>query len=104
VCVWVPVCVTSAPGVLEGMLEGVWPRRERDVAAALRGHRARQGRGGIVVQHGVGARLGRAAARRGGGTARPHGAVAHACARVLGSEGRGVAVPCTGHRHSGPAT
>jgi hypothetical protein len=28
---------------------------------------------------------------------------AHARARVLASQGRGVAVPCAGHRHPGPA-
>jgi hypothetical protein len=41
--------------------------------------------------------------RRGGDTAWPRGAGVHACARVLASQGRGVAVPCAGHRHPGPA-
>jgi hypothetical protein len=41
VCVSAGVCVASAPGVLEGMPEGAWPRCECDIAAALRGHRAR---------------------------------------------------------------
>jgi hypothetical protein len=36
--------------------------------------------------------------------ARPRGAGAHARARVLASQGRGVAVPCAGHRHPRPAT
>jgi hypothetical protein len=79
------VCVASAPGVLEGMPERVWLRCECDVATALHGHGARQGRGGVMAQHGVGAWLGLAAVWRGGGTAWPRGAGAHACARVLAS-------------------
>jgi hypothetical protein len=51
VCVW-----QTPPGVLEGMPEGAWPPRERDVAAASRGHCARQGRGGVVARHGAHAR------------------------------------------------
>jgi hypothetical protein len=35
--------------------------------------------------------------------ARSRGTGAHARARVLASQGRGVAVPCTGHGHPGPA-
>jgi hypothetical protein len=51
----------------------------------------------------VRARSGRAETRRGGDTAWPRGAGVHARARVLASQGRGVAVPCAGHRHPGPA-
>jgi hypothetical protein len=34
---------------------------------------------------------------------RQHGSGAHARARGLASQGRGVAVPCAGHRYPGPA-
>jgi hypothetical protein len=49
------------------------------------------------------ARLGWGAANKGAGTAGSRGEGAHARARVLASQGRGVAVPCAGHRHLGPA-
>jgi hypothetical protein len=39
----------------------------------------------------------------GSGTARDHGAGARARARVLVFQSRGVAVPCAGHQHPGPA-
>jgi hypothetical protein len=64
----------------------------RDANATSRsrrgGGRARRGRGAGM------ARLGVVGSRRSG---------AHARTRVLASQGRGVAVPCTGHRHTGPA-
>jgi hypothetical protein len=37
------------------------------------------------------------------GMAQPCDAGAHACARVLASQGRGLAVLCAGHRYPGPA-
>jgi hypothetical protein len=72
-----------------GVFEGSWPRRERDVAWSPRTARPWRGRG---------------AAWRGRGTARHRGAGAHARARVLASQGRGLAVPCAGHQHPGPVT
>jgi hypothetical protein len=67
-----------------------WPRRERDVAALVCGHRTRQGRGGVVAW------LRRWWWRDGGGAAisvgRGSGHVGCVCvgARgVLGSQGRG---------------
>jgi hypothetical protein len=36
--------------------------------------------------------------------ARPCGAGAHTRVQLLAPQGRGVAVPCAGHRHPGPAT
>jgi hypothetical protein len=49
------------------------------------------------------ARRGRGAGMAGLGVIGPCGTGAHARARVLASQGRGVAVPCAGHRHPGPA-
>jgi hypothetical protein len=64
----------------------------RDANATSRprrgGGRARRGRGAGMARLGV-------VGSRGTG--------AHARARVLASQGRGVAVPCAGHRHPGPA-
>jgi hypothetical protein len=58
-----------------------------------------------VARHGeAGARLGPTAARRGWGSAWNRGAGSHAHARVLASQGRGVAVPCVGHGHPGHVT
>jgi hypothetical protein len=45
-----------------------------------------------------------AGAWRGWGVAGPRGVGGHARARVLASQGRGVAMPCAGHRHPGPVT
>jgi hypothetical protein len=98
VCVWV-VC---AQDVFDGRPHWLG----RDANAMSRPCR-------MVIAHGeavagswrvtVGAQCGLTEARRGGGTGRPRGAGVHACTRVLASQGRGVAVPCAGHRHPGPA-
>jgi hypothetical protein len=49
------------------------------------------------------ARRGRGAGMAGLGVIGPCSTGAHARARVLASQGCGVAVPCAGHRHPGPA-
>jgi hypothetical protein len=67
--------------------------RRRDRVAGVDAH------GKAVAQ----ARLGWGAASMEAGTAGSHGQGAHARARVLASQGRGVAVPCAGLRHPGPA-
>jgi hypothetical protein len=87
-CVRAKVCVCGARRVL-----GERPQRpSRDANATSRprhgGRRARRGRDAGM------ARLGHGWSR---------GTGAHARAQVLASQGRGVAVPCAGHRHPRPA-
>jgi hypothetical protein len=67
------------------------------------GGHARRGRGVGMARLGVRARSALTGTRRGGDSAWPRGAGAHARARGLASQSRGVAVPCAGHRHPGPA-
>jgi hypothetical protein len=54
----VRVCDASVCGVrlvgARGNAQGAWPRHVCDVAAESHGHRAWQGRGGVVARHGVG--------------------------------------------------
>jgi hypothetical protein len=92
------VRVANAPGVLEGMPKGAWPRRERDVAAALRGLHARQGHGGGrgEAQYGGAARLGHGSASRCGcartcaGPGFPGPRCGHAVGGALASRARGT--------------
>jgi hypothetical protein len=79
------VCAHRRTQGARGKVPKGWPRLERDVAAAVRGCRARRGRGRGMAWH---------------DSARGTGA--HARARILASQGHGVAVPCEGHRHPGP--
>jgi hypothetical protein len=80
---------------------GSW-RGDGGEARVAKGRHGRVGLcGGVRARGTVKVRL--AAARRGKGRARPRGAGAHARARGLASQGRGVAVPCAGHRNPGPA-
>jgi hypothetical protein len=76
----------SARRVLGSMPQGMAATRTR-----------RRGRVAGVSMHGE------AGSRQGGSTARARAGGAHARARCLAAQDRGVAVPCAGHRHSGPA-
>jgi hypothetical protein len=63
-----------------------------------------RGRGVATAVAARGGWQGKARAKAtGSGTARARGKGAHARTRVLASQGRGVAVPCAGHRHPGTA-
>jgi hypothetical protein len=105
VCMWVPWCRGVCVSVSTRRVLGEKPQRlGRDTNATSRprrgGGRARRGQG-IGME-----RLGQGKARagqKGGSTACVRGKGAHARTRVLASQGRGVAVPCAGHRHHGPA-
>jgi hypothetical protein len=97
---WACMCACGRRGARAGvgarMVLGERPQRlGRDANATSRGGRIRRGRGV------GGARRG--AASKEAGTAGSRDKGAHAHARVLASQGRGVAVPCAGHRHPGPA-
>jgi hypothetical protein len=61
--------VCECPEGVRGSASKAWPRRERDVAATSRGHRARQGRGGGMARRGCGwaSRCGCACTRAGPG-------------------------------------
>jgi hypothetical protein len=77
--------------MFEGMTEGLG----HDMNATSRPRRVVVAHGKVVVRSWRGtARLGLSLALGCGG----------ARMRVLASQGRGMAVPCVGHRHPGPAT
>jgi hypothetical protein len=109
VCVRAKVCGCGAQRVL-----GERPQRpSRDANTTSRRWRVVTAHGKAVAGSwrgdggcgaGRAARQGKARAKAtGGGTARVRGAGARARARVLVFQSRGVAVPCAGHRHPGPA-
>jgi hypothetical protein len=92
-CVCVLVAPRACAGVSARRVLGRMPQRHGRDAIAM----SRSRRGG-----------GRARRGRGAGVARVDaawscGVGAHARARSLAAQGRGVAVPCAGHRHPGPA-